>query len=110
MSIQIQKAASPDYKRIYHDIIIKKYPDKKDKCQLLLEKQDLSALDIIKLNSLIFGKTNREFNQRYKSYSRSAIREILKYQAENNLNNTQLAHHFKLSRNTVTKWKRLLLG
>lgn len=112
MDKQIQKISCPDYKRIYNDIIITKYPDKREKCQPLLKKQQLSALDIIKLNSLIFDKGSREdlaFNQRHKSYSYSAIREILEYQVKNKLNNTQLANHFKLSRNTVAKWRRLML-
>lgn len=110
MDRQIQKIASPDYRRIYGDII-KKYPDKKEKCERLLEKQDMSVLDIIRINSLIFGTENNEtsiFNQKHRSYSSSAIQEILTYQKKNSLNNTQLANHFRLSRNTVAKWKKIV--
>ena len=32
---------------------------------------------------------------------------ILKYKKDNQLNNTQTAKHFKLSRNTVTKWIKI---
>ncbi|MDH6250917.1 hypothetical protein M2347_000644 [Chryseobacterium sp. H1D6B] len=102
----------PDYKRIYSDIIEKKYPHMKDKCQSILKKESLFVLDIIKLNTLIFGIKNKEtmtFNQRHRSYDYKAIIEILNYQNNNKLNNTQTALHFKLSRNTVTKWKKTYL-
>ncbi|MCW3162412.1 helix-turn-helix domain-containing protein [Chryseobacterium oryctis] len=113
MDKQIQEMSRPDYRRIYNDIIIKKHPDKKEKCQSFLLKKQLSALDIIKLNSLIFDSGDREciaFNQKNKAYNRSAIQEILEYQIKNKLNNTQLASHFKLSRNTIAKWKKMIMS
>ncbi|MBB6372287.1 helix-turn-helix domain-containing protein [Chryseobacterium shigense] len=100
----------PDYKRIYNDIIIKRCPENKEKCLSILRKKDLSFLDVIKLNSLIFGSQNREnnvLNQRHRSYDQSAIIEILNYQKKNNLNNIETARYFKLSRNTVAKWRKL---
>lgn len=99
----------PNYHKIYSDIIYHKYPQKKLICQSILEKKELFVLDILKLNHLIFGMSSREnviFNQRHRSYSMSDILEILDYQKKNNLNNSQLANHFKLSRNTITKWKK----
>ncbi|MBL1220612.1 helix-turn-helix domain-containing protein [Chryseobacterium sp. L7] len=107
----MRRLGSPDYKRIYNDIVREKYPEKKELCKSILEKKELSFLDIIKLNSLLFGEKNKErsvANQRHKSYDISTIREILDYQKKNRLNNTQLAIHFKLSRNTIARWKRLL--
>jgi hypothetical protein len=100
----------PNYKKIYTDILERKYPDKKDECQELLKKENLSVLDIIKLNQKIFGLPDEEsesFNQKLRSYTEIEILEILNYQKKNMLNNIQLANHFKLSRNTVTKWKKL---
>lgn len=99
----------PNYHKIYSDIIYYKYPQKKLICQSILKKKELSVLDILKLNHLIFGMTNREiviFNQKHRSYGMSDILEILDYQKKHNLNNNQLANHFKLSRNTITKWKK----
>lgn len=108
MDKKILTTIAPDYKRIYNDIIIMKYPYKKKKCEFILDKPQLTSLDIIKLNSLIFENTEMQvFNQRHKSYNLHVIKEILLYQRKNNLNNTQLASHFRLSRNTVAKWKRL---
>lgn len=100
----------PDYKRIYNDILIKRYPQKKKICRGILEKEKLSALDVIKLNSLIFETKNKEasiFNQQHRSYDKSAILDILNYQKKNNLNNTQIALHFKLSRNSIARWKKM---
>lgn len=100
----------PDYKRIYSDIIDIKYPDRKEACKVLLDKPNLSVLDVIEINEKIFGtgcKATAVFNQKHRSYNRSTIFEILNYQKNNKLNNTQLAMHFKLSRNTIAKWKKI---
>jgi hypothetical protein len=99
----------PNYKLIYSDIISIKCPGKKEECRPILNKEVISILDVIKLNLIIFGIKDKEtqiFNQKHRSYDENTIIEILDYQVKNNLNNTQLANHFKLSRNTVTKWKK----
>lgn len=104
--------SNPDYHRIYNDIINKKYPERKEDCKALLDKKELSVLDIIELNRKIFGLSDRlteAFNQKHRSYDTSAILKILDHQKTYKLNNIQLARHFKLSRNTVTKWKKLFL-
>lgn len=100
---------TPNYKKIYKDLIDKNHPHKKEDCKNILQKSDLSMLDVINLNNIIFGIKDKEtliFNQMHRSYDKNTIIEILDYQQKNNLNNTQLANHFKLSRNTVTKWKK----
>lgn len=100
----------PNYKKIYGDMINIKYPHKMESCKKLLDQDELSVLNIITLNRIIFNNQSEEevkFNQKFRSYSRTDILNILNYQKENNLNNKQLAEHFRLSRNTVTKWKKL---
>ncbi|EJL74033.1 hypothetical protein [Chryseobacterium populi] len=98
----------PDYKKIYWDILNEKYPEKKSRCIPILEKAKLAALDIIKLNEIIFDtdKQTEIFNQRHRMYDEYTISQILVYQEENKLNNSQLARHFKLSRNSITIWKK----
>lgn len=99
----------PDYKRIYNDILRKKYPQKKEMCKALLSKENLSVQDILELNKKIFETEEKkvfEDNQRLRSYRKSDILQILEYQKKNNLNNSQLANHFKMSRNTIAKWKK----
>ena len=101
-----------NYKTLYTDIINDLYPSKKSICQEILNKNTLSILDILELNELIFEdehKKNIEVNQKFRSYSRRDILLILDYQKKNNLNNSQLANHFKLSRNTVAKWKKIFI-
>lgn len=107
----ISRNNAPDYKQIYTDIISKKYPQKKEECQRILEKQNISTIDILELNRKIFGtkKETEKSNQRHRSYSKSDILQILDYQKKNNLNNSQLANHFRISRNSVTKWKRMFV-
>lgn len=67
-------------------------------------------MEVIKLNQLIFDQINKNaeiVNQRHRSYNIHDIKQILEYQKINKLNNTQLATHYKLSRTTVAKWKKL---
>lgn len=72
----------------------------------------MSAIEIIELNKKIFGIPDKETeseNRKHRSYNKSDILEMLDYQKEQQLNNSQLASHFKLSRNTVAKWKKNFL-
>lgn len=102
------KLTYPNYHKIYTDIINSKYPEKKEICKHFMEKKELSALDVIKINELIFsgiGFSCEKVNHKFRSYDGSSILEILNYQKKYNLNNTETALHFKLSRNTIAKWK-----
>lgn len=105
---------TPNYTKIYKDLILTKYPEKWSRCENLLAKETLSVLDVIKINNILFNNTSNkgvlDFNQRHRSYSRTTIFQILDYQKKNKLNNTQLANHFKLSRNTISKWKKIFLA
>ncbi|RKT01743.1 hypothetical protein BCF58_0967 [Chryseobacterium defluvii] len=100
----------PDYKKIFIHILEKKYPERLKEFEFILKKKHFSELDVIFINERIFGANNRlktDHNQKFRSYSKHVIQYILEYQQRNNLNNIQLARHFKLSRNTVTRWKKL---
>lgn len=103
-----EKYGEPDYVRIYSDIIQMKYPEKYEICKDLLSKKQLDALEVITLNNRIFG-TGKKYlsgNGKYRSYDHKAIMKILNHQRKFNLSNIQLAKHFGLSRNTVSKWKK----
>ena len=101
-----------NYQQIFRDILDTKYPEKKKVCIPLLQKVNLSAMDIVKINTEIFGisRENETSNQKHRSYHKSDILKILNYQKKHNLNNSQLANYFKLSRNTVAKWKKIFLN
>lgn len=98
----------PDYIKIYTDILNINYPHKKEVCKDILKKVELTAIDVIKINQLIFGDSKKpeKSNGKHRSYEDSDILQILTYQKNHQLNNIELAHVFKLSRNTVTKWKK----
>ena len=104
MDKQIQKLA-PDYKRIYLDIIKKKFPHKKGECAAFFQKENLIAIDIINVNKQLFD--DDKLNKQHRSYSENDILYILNYQKKESLNNIQVANHFELSRNTVSKWRKL---
>lgn len=105
----MRNSLKPNYNKIYNDIIAKKFPDKKELCCHLLRKKSLSVLDIIEINELLFQSKKRDSNianQKFRAYDKSTILQILDFQKKNGLSNTQLALHYKLSRNTVAKWKK----
>ncbi|PKF72473.1 transposase [Chryseobacterium sp. PMSZPI] len=99
---------APNYKKIYTDLIQQKYPEYFVQCQKVLSKERLSFFDIIQLNSIVSEKSEQRTkeDQKFRSYKKSDIYEILEYQKKHDLNNSQLAKHFKLSRNTIAKWKQ----
>ncbi|CAD0224271.1 helix-turn-helix domain-containing protein [Chryseobacterium sp. D764] len=101
------KASSPNYKKIFYDMIVRKYPHKMESAIGTLVKTNFTVLDVIKINQLLVEDSNNE-NAKFKSYDKTTILMVLNYQKDNNLNNTQTARHFKLSRNTLTKWKRIV--
>lgn len=106
------KKTIPDYKRIYTDMIQKKYPHKKEECRTILEKNKLTTLDILKLNNIISDVHDCVVcisNQKHKSYDSETIIKILKYQKKNKITNYQTAVYFNMSRNTITKWKKKYL-
>ncbi|PQA89901.1 transposase [Chryseobacterium shigense] len=112
MDKKVRKITIPDYKKIFQDVIIYKHPEKKNECLTFLKKKSLSTLDVIQLNAIIFknhSEMDKVTNQKHRSYDQSTILQILDYQKSNHLNNIQTALYFKISRNTVTKWKKHFL-
>lgn len=103
----------PNYKKIFEDIVVKKCPERFQEFNYYFNKENLTILDVIELNNRIFGIKDRDtmsFNQQHKSYDYETIIEMLAYQKTEKLNNVELANHFNLSRNTVTKWKKIYLS
>lgn len=101
----------PDYKQIYTDILTERFPEKimDNTIRNKLNRLD-SAIDVLKFNQLIFGEPEYSVgfnNQRLRSYDKESILKILEYQKRNKLTNVQLSNHFKISRNTITKWKAI---
>ncbi len=98
----------PDYIKIFTDIINLKFPEKKNICEKFEGKGHLNSLEVLKINNLIFGdsKLYKRDNLKFKAYDKETIQKILSYQENNNLTNSELAQHFKLSRNTVALWKK----
>lgn len=104
------ESSGPNYKKIYTDLILKKHPEKYQSCSSILQKEVLSTLDVIKLNQIIFTSEDLKtalFNQKMRSYDKATIIEILEYQKKNKLSNTKVAEEFKLSRNSIAKWKKI---
>jgi len=102
----------PDYIRLYKDIIADKCPDQLENFKDLLSKDNLTDLEIIYLNDRIFDSQDQDtksFNQKLRHYSKDTILKILAHQKKHKLNNKELASYYNLSRNTITKWKKIFI-
>lgn len=105
-----KKITVPNYGRIYRDIIDKRFPERIDEFAEKLNKEHLTFFEVIELNDLLFGKKSKhEENQeqRYRAYDKQTILRIFRYQQQHNITDRELASHFKLSINTIAKWKRV---
>lgn len=99
----------PNYQKLYKEITERFHKEKSSLVTGYLEKEEWTSLDVITVNDLLFNKKRNkelEFNAKCKAYDELSIKNMLNYQKQHKLNNTQLANHFKLSRNTVTVWKK----
>lgn len=99
--------SKPNYRNIYFDYIQKNTPEKIGLYEFFFRKKEITSLDVIKINKLLFPKPSLLNDNKYKSYDKKTIYEILDYQIKNNLNNTQLSLHFNISRNTIAAWKKM---
>ena len=97
----------PNYIKIFQDIIDQKFPEKKSICTEFLDKSELTSLEVLKLNQLIFDQSLDSTSKNHVSYSKDVIIEMLNYQKDKKISNIELAKHFGVSRNSITKWKKL---
>lgn len=107
---QKNKRLGPNHRKIYEDLIRYKFPEQWDELKPLLEREQLDYFAVNRLNKRLFGDKSKEQlaqSQKYKSYDKATILKILDYQKKHQLNNTEVAQYFKLSRNTVAKWLKL---
>ncbi|GEM53273.1 helix-turn-helix domain-containing protein [Empedobacter brevis] len=95
----------PNYQKIYQEIIQRKFSEKAKQTKKLLKKE-MDTLDVIKISEILNGKETSE-NQKHKSYDVDSILKILTIQKNNNYTNTLIAEKFKISRNTVSRWRKI---
>jgi len=89
-----------------------KFPDLYKEFEQLLDRDELNHFDIELINDKLFKENTHlnKFKQKYKAYDKKTILKMLQYGKKHQLNNTQLARHFKVSRNMVTKWKKMFIN
>ncbi len=100
----------PDYEKIYREIIEKKGPLKTKELDALFAQKKIKAYDVIELDILINEQTSKDeqaFNQKHRAYDEETIRYILEYQSKYALSNIKTSEIFKVSRNTISKWKKI---
>ena len=106
--VKQEQKVNPNYHRIYSDLISKKFPERlKEFDTHFFSKKVLSCADILSLNKQLFGAKEDSSNTKLRSYGKNDILKILKDQKKLNLNNKQAADYFKISRNSIIKWKKI---
>lgn len=96
----------PDYQKIFQDMFKYNFVEHNQALSERLEKGPLTSIEVMQLNNRLFYK-NKKQSSIYKAYDKSSIKKILQYQKIHQLNNTELAKHFGISRNTIAKWKNI---
>lgn len=101
----------PFYNRLYADMIRDKYPDKADSCAKFIKKKRWIALDVIEINEILFGsskgKLDIQIDQKHRAYDTESILQILRDQKANKMNNNETTNKYGLSRNTLSKWRKI---
>ena len=95
----------PDYAKIFRDMAAKRNIDT---TAALPQKKSYSSIDVININEKLFAKQTKEsfaFNQKHRAYDKKTIELLLTYQHRHELSNSEMARLFKLSRNTLSRWK-----
>lgn len=105
-----------NYKSLYLDFVehsnLLSKQAKKDLIHRLKqeEKESISFKNLMTMNLIIkndISQSNDKQIQRLKSYDKDYIQYILEYQNKYKLSNNQVSLEFKLSRNTISKWKKI---
>ena len=98
----------PNYHKIFSDILDEEIlsVEKRTKCKKILSKSEISDLEVLDLNYLIFGVSD---DNKHKSYDDETITFIMSYQQEHHMTNQQISKLFHISRNTISSWKKLCL-
>jgi len=96
------KIKEVNYKNLYTDIV----HDLNIEDSLLIDSINTIAnySDVKTIDQSIFD--NEYSNQDLKSFDEHMIKKILQEQKKDSLNNSQIALKYKLSRNTIAKWKK----
>ena len=96
----------PNYHKIFEDALSEvEDANKIILVKKILQNSNLSHFEILYLSEYIFGKSD---NNKHKSYNLETIKNIIEYQKINNLSNFEISKIFKISRNSLTKWKKML--
>lgn len=98
----------PNYTRIYLDLI--KYKNKEQTVsKALIDKINNIRIvkDILDIEKELFKNEDLEYNQKLKCYDESTVKVLLDHQKANNLTNVEIGNKYKISRNTIAKWKKI---
>lgn len=96
----------PDYGKIFTDIIAFKFPERSEEFKARLNR-DLSVFEVVSINNKLFGEKKSQqitLEHRYRAYDKQTILRILQFKRDQKLNNSQLARHYSISRNTIKRW------
>lgn len=86
------------------------YPEKLEdpKIQKLLNGLKTTE-EILNLNDLIFEQSKESLrnNQQLKTYDKKTILKLLQYQKKHDFSTSYMSRHYKISRTTIAKWRKM---
>ena len=98
----------PDYYKIFKDMVVQEFPGKINEIEKL-KKNNPTVFDIFSVNEKLFDtKTEKQkkIQQKYRVYNEHTVISILRFKRKKNMNISQLAVHFNISKNTLKKWMK----
>lgn len=96
---------TPNYSKLYMDIA--SYYDITLQPQMVHKINNINkTVDVLQINKAIFESSYFSLGQA-NAYQMADVMHILTYKRKNKLNLSQTANHFKMSRNTLTRWERV---
>lgn len=99
----------PNYSKIYRDMLKLEYPEKLKEPKIIELLKNLNTTeDVLNFNRRIFkqSKESEENNQKLKTYDKKTMLKLLQYQQKHGFSTSFMSKKYKISRTTITKWKK----
>lgn len=95
----------PNYAKLYLDMAAYYNIALSTDLQLAISKM-VNTVDVLRVNKTIFQSSAYSLQQG-NAYQEADVLQILKFKREYKLSNSATALHFKMSRNTISRWEKL---
>jgi Transcriptional regulator containing PAS, AAA-type ATPase, and DNA-binding domains len=99
----------PNYTKIYQDMLKEKAPDKLKDPEIKRQLKKLNTTEnVLSFNEKVFKQSKESLlhNQKLKTYDKQTILKLLHYQEKHGFSTSHMSKKYKISRTTLTKWRK----